>query len=68
MSDHKRWSNYSTWKVAYWYNPETKWELDAIKCQLEELIDEMPAGFIRDAAQHAYNAINWDEIKETLDR
>ena len=56
------WSNYETWSVNVWYNPESRDDVLAIRDMIEEQYDTMPNGFLKD--QINITAINWDELLE----
>jgi hypothetical protein len=56
------WSNRETWLVNVWYNPESRSDVEAIRCMLEEQYDEMPNGPLKDMVD--IMAINWDELLE----
>jgi len=56
------WSNYETWSVNVWYNPESREDVHFIRDMIEEQYDAMPHGFLKD--QINITAINWDELLE----
>lgn len=60
---YKGWSNYETWSVNVWYDPQSRSDVAAIREMIE--YDNMRPGFLRD--QININAINWDELMDHFD-
>ena len=58
------WTNRETWLVNVWFDPMTKSDLDAIREQLEEAVDDLP-GYLSDFIN--LEAIDWRELAEHLD-
>ena len=55
------WSNYETWLVNVWYNPESKEDVQYAKDNLEEQYDSIPDGPLKDMINLA--AIDWKELE-----
>ncbi len=55
------WSNYETWLVNVWYNPESKEDVQYAKDTLEEQYDSIPDGPLKDMIN--LDAINWKELE-----
>lgn len=56
------WTNRATWLVNVWYNPESKSDVEYAKYDLEEQVDAMPNGVLKDML--CIEDINWDELLE----
>jgi len=54
------WTNYETWLVNVWTNPESKSDLEAIKEALEEQYEAMEPGVLKDMID--MTAIDWEEL------
>ena len=55
------WSNYETWLVNVWYNPESKEDVQYAKDNLEEQYDSIPDGPLKDMIN--LDAIDWKELE-----
>lgn len=64
MSNEKYngWTNRATWLVNVWYNPESKSDIKYAKYDLEEQVESMPNGVLKDML--CIEDINWDELLE----
>ena len=65
------WTNRSTWLINLWYEPNTTSDLDWIKGELEEKVDNLSNGeCVTDkilADMIDLQDINWDELKEHIE-
>lgn len=65
------WTNRSTWLINLWYEPNTTSDLDWIKEELEEKVDNLSNGeCVTDkilADMIDLQDINWDELKEHIE-
>ena len=65
------WTNRSTWLINLWYEPNTTSDLDWIKDELEEKVDNLSNGeCVTDkilADMIDLQDINWDELKEHIE-
>ena len=66
MSDkYNGWTNRETWLVNLWYEPTTKNDLDFIREDLENKVEEIGNGIIQDMIN--LSAINWCELEEHIE-
>lgn len=54
------WSSRATWLINVWFNPESRSDVESIRYQFEEAIDDLP-DFLRDFVDQD---INWSELEE----
>ena len=59
------WTNRETWLVNVWNDFNSASELEFYKEQLEEEVENMPSGMIKDMIN--LDKINWDELKEAIE-
>ena len=55
------WTNRATWLVNVWGNPESKEDVQSLRCMIEEQYDAMENGIIKDMLD--LSEINWDELE-----
>ena len=67
MPDYNGWTNHATWSVINRNNPETLADLDNIKWDLEEQVDALPQGLLRDIASCEIELINWQELRDHME-
>ncbi len=65
MSDYNGWTNRETWLVNVWYNPESVRDVDFAKYNLEEQIQRMPSGPLKDMID--LDIVNWSELYEAME-
>ncbi len=58
------WTNRATWLVNVWFNPESRDDVEAARCAIEETEDAIP-DFMRDFL--CTSEINWDELLHHFD-
>ena len=56
------WSNRETWLVNLWFNPGSKADLEYVREHLEEELDKIESGVLKDMID--LGAINWRELEE----
>jgi len=65
------WTNRSTWLINLWYEPNTTSDLDWIKEELEEKVNDLSNGeCLTDkilADMIDLQDVNWDELKEHIE-
>jgi len=65
------WTNRSTWLINLWIEPDTQSDIDWIKDELEEKVDNLSNGecvtdkILADIID--LQDINWDELKEHIE-
>ncbi len=65
MSNYNGWRNRETWLVALWYSPETPADVDYLEETLNEELEAMPNGCLRDMCY--LDAVDWKELRESVD-
>lgn len=55
------WSNRETWLVNVWFSPETKQDVENARLTLEEEVDGMQPGVLKDMI--ALDNVNWRELE-----
>ena len=65
------WTNRSTWLINLWIEPDTQSDIDWIKEELEEKVDNLSNGeCVTDkilADMIDLQDVNWDELKEHIE-
>lgn len=65
------WTNRSTWLINLWIEPHTQSDIDWIKEELEEKVDNLSnSECVTDkilADMISCKSINWDELKEHIE-
>jgi len=65
------WTNRSTWLINLWIEPDTQSDIDWIKEELEEKVDNLSNGecftdkILADMID--LQDVNWDELKEHIE-
>lgn len=61
MTQYNGWTNRATWLVNMWGNPESREDVQALRCDLEFQYDALPNGMLKDMLD--LDEINWDELE-----
>lgn len=59
------WTNRATWLVDVWGNPESRADVQSLRDMLEEQVNELPDGILKDIID--LSEINWDELESRFD-
>ena len=59
------WTNRETWLVNVWFNPESRADVYSAKEQLEEALDSIENGCLKDMV--SLSEVNWEELAEHFD-
>lgn len=61
MTQYNGWTNRATWLVNLWGNPESREDVQALRCDLEDQYSAMPSGILKDMLD--LDEINWGELE-----
>lgn len=59
------WSNRATWLVNVWGNPETRADVEYLRESLEDQLNELPDGILKDMID--LSEIDWEELASACD-
>jgi hypothetical protein len=62
--NYNGWTNRATWLVNVWFNPESRDDVEAARCAIEEAEDAIP-DYMRDFLYTS--EISWDELLHHFD-
>lgn len=65
MTSYNGWRNRETWLVNVWYNPETTADVDYLEETLQDELDSMPNGCLKDLC--GLSEVDWNELRESVD-
>lgn len=59
------WTNRATWLVNVWGNPETRADVEYLRDSLEDQLNELPDGILKDMID--LSEIDWEELASACD-